>query len=43
MQMKISTNCSPLVILWIFFFPDKAITLYRKAGWGVSSWGDEED
>lgn len=26
MQMKISTNCSPLVIYFGFFFPDKTIT-----------------
>lgn len=33
--MKISTNCSPLVIYFGFFFPDKTITLAK--GWG--GWG----
>lgn len=35
--MKISTNCSPLVIYFGFFFPDKTITLRRgrgRIGWG---------
>lgn len=37
--MKISTNCSPLVIYFGFFFPDKTITLGRgrgRMGWGGS-------
>lgn len=35
--MKISTNCSPLVIYFGFFFPDKTITLGKgrgRMGWG---------
>lgn len=33
--MKISTNCSPLVIYFGFFFPDKTITLAKGgSGWG---------
>lgn len=40
--MKISTNCSPLVIYFGFFFPDKTITLRRgrgRMGWGGSGGG----
>lgn len=42
--MKISTNCSPLVIYFGFFFPDKTITLSKgrgRTGWGRvgGSWG----
>lgn len=32
MQMKISTNCSPLVILWIFFPQTKQSHSTRKEG-----------
>lgn len=40
--MKISTNCSPLVIYFGFFFPDKTITLGKgrgRMGWGWG-WGE---
>lgn len=45
--MKISTNCSPLVIYFGFFFPDKTITLPKgrgRTGWGwlggAGKWGN---
>lgn len=38
--MKISTNCSPLVIYFGFFFPDKTITLAEGGGkWSEAGGG----